>query len=406
MPLRKERGRVFYELSSSSVLQLECRQKTRLGKLTYLAYFLMKLYYSYSSLRSYSYKYALRKRLRVKPDNVESSLTLFNLLNSAKASSRKSLRHSFYANRYSGVYRSSKSYRAYNAFRNNKKRRNYISAKMRNHFDRMPDATYSRRKYKYFYNTLSADKPARAMKVSMLLRNKHSTRTHDDLARSAWSYYRLRRLPARAYRYRLTKKHRNRRNIHKLVAWSKANKTARKKAIKKAKKRRSFFLHVLRRYRYKTLRRRRWFKFTQRFFSIPSNFLRSTLPLKLGSRKFSRRRSRRIYRSSLVATRVLHAFIRSKNVTNVTFAWPRCFVFLFVHSFLKLFFLYKRISHLFSVIFSCMVSFASVSLCFQILNLRCYVSKHCTFLSIFSSLVYSTTLPFLQFIYTSFFFTG
>ena len=40
--------------------------KTRVGKLTYLAYFLIKLYHSYYRLRSYAYKYSLRSRDIVK----------------------------------------------------------------------------------------------------------------------------------------------------------------------------------------------------------------------------------------------------------------------------------------------------------------------------------------------------
>jgi hypothetical protein len=38
LPLRSERERVFYELSSSSVLKSLCWQNTRVGKLTHLAY--------------------------------------------------------------------------------------------------------------------------------------------------------------------------------------------------------------------------------------------------------------------------------------------------------------------------------------------------------------------------------
>ena len=61
--MRKRSERIYYELSPYSVLPLKCRQKTRLGKLTYLAHFLMKIYYDYASLRSYSYKYALRNKM-------------------------------------------------------------------------------------------------------------------------------------------------------------------------------------------------------------------------------------------------------------------------------------------------------------------------------------------------------
>lgn len=172
MPLRSGRGRVFYELSSSSVLRFGCRQKTRLGKLTYLAYFLMKLYYSYSSLRSYSYKYALRKKLH---DNVTTGKPRSFLLFPATVRKKERIKSNFYKNVSSGVYRSSKSYRASRSRMNMYNIRNYRAASVRkSRKQKKPDTTIHNKqlKYKYFHNTLFDKKPERVVKVSMLLRKQ------------------------------------------------------------------------------------------------------------------------------------------------------------------------------------------------------------------------------------------
>lgn len=131
------------------------------------------------------------------------------------------------------------------------------------------------------------------------------------------------------------------------------------------------------------------------------------MPLIQRPRKWKFRRKKLQYVYPRVASRVLHSFIRSKYryVTNVSLTWPRSLAFLFEHIFFKLFFLYKRMSHFFYVASSCTRSFVSFSLCVKLFSLRCYVYKHCTFLSVFSSIICSTTLPFLHIIYTSLFFT-
>jgi hypothetical protein len=179
MPLRSERGRLFYELSSSSVLRLGCRQKTRLGKLTYLAYFLMKLYYSYSSLRSYSFKYVLRKNLH---DNVTTGKRSF-LRTPATFRTNERIKSAFYKNVSSGVYRASKSYRSSKNSIQMYDARNYRAASVRKsrknkkqEKQEKQDSTIqvsTKRQLKYFKNTLFEKKPKRVVKVSMLLRKQH-----------------------------------------------------------------------------------------------------------------------------------------------------------------------------------------------------------------------------------------